>query len=252
MRRPLIAGNWKMNLTPSEALAMVRALKEMEPWPKDVDGAIFPPFPSLYPLYEELKDFPLALGAQTMSYEEPGAFTGDVSWDMLKDVGVTYVLVGHSERRRYYHENNLEIQKILRKALDHELRPVLCVGESLKERQEGRHKQKVEGQLHRVLKDLRPEEMAKVTIAYEPVWAIGTGKTASAGDAEEIAGGIRRWMTNFFGEEVANTVRILYGGSVKPGNIKEILGEENIDGALVGGASLKAEDFFALLNGGKR
>ncbi|MDO5714620.1 MAG: triose-phosphate isomerase [Tissierellia bacterium] len=253
MRKPLIAGNWKMNHSPSKAIEVVKDLLNKGPIPEDVDPILIPSFPSLYPLYQELKDSKIQLGAQTMSFEDAGAFTGEVSWDMLVDVGVKYVLIGHSERRQYYHENNPEIIKKLGKAIENQLIPILCVGESLQERENGRATTKVEGQLHRVLKGLKPEDMEKVIIAYEPIWAIGTGKTASPEDAEEMAQVIRHWVQEIFGEEIAQKVRILYGGSVKPENIKEIMEKENIDGALVGGASLKADDFYTLLElGGQK
>lgn len=250
MRKPFIAGNWKMNHTPTKAIEVVRELKEKGPVPEGVEAVLIPPFPALYPVHEEIKDTDIQLGAQTMSFEDAGAFTGEVSWDMLLDVGVDYVLIGHSERRQYYHENNPEIIKKLTKALEHGLIPILCVGETLEEREGGRAATKVEGQLHRVLKNLKPEDMEKVIIAYEPIWAIGTGKTASADDAEEMGAVIRNWVREIFDDEVAEKVRVLYGGSVKPANIEEIMAEENIDGALVGGASLEADDFYSLLEKG--
>lgn len=250
MRKVIIAGNWKMNHAPSKALAFAEELKSFGKIPEAVVAMLFPPFVDLYPLREALGDTGVILGSQTMSAEDPGAFTGEISWDMLEDMEVKTVLIGHSERRAFYHENNAVITRKLRTALAHGFTPVLCVGENEEERKEGRARTKVAGQLHRVLKDLEPEEIKRVMVAYEPIWAIGTGQNATSHDAQEMAETIRQWCREIFGEELAEEIHILYGGSVKPQNVEEYLSQTDVDGVLVGGASLVAKDYWTLIEKG--
>ena len=186
------------------------------------------------------------LGAQNMHWEEKGAFTGEVSPLMLKELPCDYVIIGHSERRQYFAETDETVNNKIKSALKHELAPIVCVGETLEQREEGITIDFVMGQVEKALKGIEAEEAKKIVFAYEPIWAIGTGKTASAADAQEVIGAIRNKISELYNKEVAEAVRILYGGSVKPENIKELMAEADIDGALVGGASLKAESFYAI------
>lgn len=252
LRKPLIAGNWKMNHTPTQALEMVRELLELGEFPSDVEGLLIPAFPALCPLVKELKETSIKLGAQNMSSEDQGAFTGEVSWDMLLDLQVDYVVLGHSERRKYFFESDEVIAKKVNKALEHKITPILCVGESLEERKAGDAKTRVKSQLQEALKEVTPDKMKEVVIAYEPIWAIGTGVSASAKDAQEMCQEIRNWVVDNFNQEVSEVVRILYGGSVKPSTIAELLEEVDVDGALVGGASLSAKDIYELLSQGSQ
>ncbi|MEO2066580.1 MAG: triose-phosphate isomerase [Desulfurobacteriaceae bacterium] len=245
MRRLLIAGNWKMNKTVPEAIELVRGLKERLKGVEDRDVLICPPFTALYPVSKELEDSQILLGGQNMFYEEKGAFTGEISPLMLKDVGCSFVILGHSERRHIFGEDDKLINKKVISAVKHGLIPILCVGERIEEREEGRTEEVIEKQVREGLKGLSPED--EFVIAYEPVWAIGTGKTATPEMAQEVHSFIREILKELFGEEKAGRVRILYGGSVKPENAKGLLEMPDIDGALVGGASLKAESFSAIV-----
>ena len=245
MRRLLIAGNWKMNKTVPEALELVRELKERLKGVEDRDVLVCPPFTALYPVGRELEGSSILMGAQNMFYEEKGAFTGEISPVMLKDVGCSYVILGHSERRHIFGESDELINKKVISAVNHDLIPILCVGETLEEREKGETRQVVERQVREGLKGLKPED--EFVIAYEPVWAIGTGRSATPEMAQEVHAFIREVLTELFGKEKAEGVRILYGGSVKPENAKGLLEMPDIDGALVGGASLKAESFSAIV-----
>jgi triosephosphate isomerase len=245
LRRLLIAGNWKMNKTVPEALELVRELKERLKGVEDRDVLVCPPFTALYPVGRELEGSSILMGAQNMFYEEKGAFTGEISPVMLKDVGCSYVILGHSERRHIFGESDELINKKVISAVNHDLIPILCVGETLEEREKGETRQVVERQVREGLKGLKPED--EFVIAYEPVWAIGTGRSATPEMAQEVHAFIREVLTELFGKEKAKGVRILYGGSVKPENAKGLLEMPDIDGALVGGASLKAESFSKIV-----
>lgn len=247
MRKPIIAGNWKMHNTVSETLD---TLKELLPLTKknDIDIIICPSFISLYEASKLLTDTIINLGAQNMHYEDKGAYTGEVSPVFLKEIGIDYIILGHSERRHIFGENNALINKKVKAALKHNLHPILCVGETLEEREKNITFDIIKEQIECSLADLKGENLENLIIAYEPVWAIGTGKTATKEDANEAIGYIRKLLSESFGKETAQNTRILYGGSVKPDNIKELMGMEEIDGALVGGASLKAQDFAKIIN----
>ena len=245
MRRLLIAGNWKMHKTIPEALDLVRELKELVRNVNDRDILVCPPFTALYPVSRELEGSNIVLGGQNMYFEEQGAFTGEISPLMLKDAGCSYVILGHSERRHIFGETDELVNKKVLSAINHGLIPILCVGELLEERESGKTQEVVEKQVREGLKGVDGDN--EFVIAYEPVWAIGTGKTATPELAEEVHLFIRRVLSDMFGSEKANSVRILYGGSVKPENAAGLLNMENIDGALVGGASLKAESFAKIV-----
>ena len=247
MRRPIIAGNWKMNKTYSEAKSLIDEISKLS-LNEEVEAVICPPFINLSLAVELTKDSKVQVGAQNMYFEEAGAFTGEVSPLMLKDLGVKYVILGHSERREYFKEDDELIKKKILSSLNHSLMPILCVGETLEEREAGKEKEKVKEQITRDLQGLSEESFDKLIIAYEPIWAIGTGKTASSQDAEDMCSYIRSLVVELFGPEAGQKVRIQYGGSVKPSNVKEIMDKENIDGALVGGASLEAESFGQLVD----
>lgn len=246
MRRTLIAGNWKMNLTKSEsqtlASAIVAELGEV-----DVDVAVCPPAAYLDAVAQAIAGSPVALGAQNMYHEPSGAFTGELSAGMLKDVGCSMVILGHSERRHVLGETNADVCKKVHAALAGGLTPILCVGELLEEREAGRTEAVVAEQVQGSLAGLTAEQVASVVIAYEPVWAIGTGKVATPDQAEAVHADLRKLLESSYNADVAATVRIQYGGSVKPGNAAELLGQPNIDGALVGGASLKADSFLGII-----
>jgi len=243
MRKTIIAGNWKMNKTVGEAISLVKELKNLL---KDIDDreiVICPPFTSLAPVAAELKASNIALGAQNMHFEKQGAFTGEISPSMLKEIGVKYVIIGHSERRHILNEDDELINKKIKSALENKLKPILCVGETLEERNKDKTKNIVGEQINQGLKDIKKP----VTIAYEPVWAIGTGKTATSEQAEEVHLFIRKLLSELFDEKTAENTSILYGGSVKPQNIKELISKDDIDGALVGGASLDAKSFTEIV-----
>ena len=247
MRKPLIAGNWKMNKTPYQAQMLVRQIDSIE-LDNEVEALVCVPAVDLQAVNEVMDDTQLHLGAQNMHYEDHGAYTGEISATMLKDLQVEYVILGHSERRELFGESDALIQKKVDAALAKGLLPILCVGETLEEREAGKQEEKVQGQLMSALQNVKPDDFKKLVIAYEPIWAIGTGKTASDADAEEMAAFIRRQIATMISPAAAENVRILYGGSVKPENIKKIMEQENIDGALVGGASLEAPSFISLVN----
>jgi triosephosphate isomerase (TIM) len=249
MRTPMIAGNWKMNKTINEGVELVRALHHGLQYPEGIkyEIVVAPSYTSLSKIAELLKDSFIGVSAQDMFWEEEGAFTGAISAAMIKDAGAEYVIIGHSERRQLFNETNASVNKKIKAALKHNLVAIFCVGETLQERESGKVNEVIKNQFIGGLEGLSAENMQKIVIAYEPVWAIGTGKTATPEQAEEVHAMIRQELVEKFGQETANIVRILYGGSVKPSNSKELLSKPNIDGALVGGASLKAEDFIGII-----
>ncbi|HBC88254.1 MAG TPA: triose-phosphate isomerase [Lentisphaeria bacterium] len=248
MRKLFIAGNWKMNKTATEAAQLVSALvKKVEGLSDKVTMAVCPPFTSLDRIAPLLKGTGVDLGAQNLSDKASGAYTGETSAAMLLDLGVKYVIIGHSERRQYYAETDELVSKKAKFALGAGLLPIVCIGETLKEREANKTSHVITTQLKGSLAGLNAEEMHKVTIAYEPVWAIGTGKTASPDQAQEVHALIRKLLTDAFGKAVADKVIVQYGGSVKADNAKELMAKPDIDGALVGGASLDAEGFSALI-----
>ncbi len=250
MRRKFIAGNWKMNKTGEEGAGLVRELLQELADTDSADVAVCPSFTALAAVAAELRGSHIGLGAQNMHAEASGAFTGEVTAGMLVAAGCKYVILGHSERRTLFGETNEVVNRKLKAALAAELSPIVCVGEQLEEREAGRTEEVVFGQVEQSLAELAAKDMLKVTVAYEPVWAIGTGKTATPEQAQEVHAGIRNLLGETFGKACAEAVRIQYGGSVKPGNAKVILAQEDIDGALVGGASLKAADFAAIVRAG--
>ena len=246
MRKPIIAGNWKMHKTIAEALEFVNEVKDRVNNDK-VEAVICPPFTLLKDLKQATKGTNIKIGAQNMHFEEKGAFTGEISPLMLKELDMDYVVIGHSERRQYFNETDETVNKKVLKALEVGIDPILCVGETLEEREAGNTKDVCKVQVEKALENVSKEDLAKVVIAYEPVWAIGTGKTATSEDANDVIAYIREVVANLYGE-LANEVRIQYGGSVKPSNVAEIMNQSDIDGALVGGASLEANDYVELVN----
>ena len=247
MRKPIIAGNWKMNKTPDEARELVNALK---PLVKDasVDVVVCPPFVCIPAVAEAVKGSNIKVGAQNVHFEKSGAFTAEVSVDMLNALGVEYVIVGHSERRQYFGETDEVVNKRALAALAGNITPIICVGELKSERESGITHAVVEKQTRLVLANMTNEQVEKCVIAYEPVWAIGTGLTATKEDAEEVIGFIRSIVKDMYGEATAEAIRIQYGGSMNPKNASELMSMPDIDGGLIGGASLKAEDFSKVVN----
>lgn len=247
MRRPIIAGNWKMNKIRPEAVELAEGLVKQLKDVSEVEIVLCPPFTALCEVADVIEGSNLALGAQNMYHQPSGSYTGEVSGPMLVDLGCQYVIIGHSERREYFHEDNDLINLKVKAALLFGLSPILCVGERLSEREAGKAQEVVYDHLIGGLKDIARQEMLKVVIAYEPVWAIGTGKTATPEDAETIHLFIRKTLTQMYDQELAQAVRIQYGGSVKPENIDALMAEPDIDGALVGGASLKIDSFARIV-----
>ncbi|HUC91738.1 MAG TPA: triose-phosphate isomerase [Paenibacillus sp.] len=250
MRKPIIAGNWKMFKTVGEAasfFAEVKGKAEID----GVESVICAPYTALPALVEAAKDTTIGIGAQNLHFEDNGAFTGEISGVMLKDLGVQYVIIGHSERRAYFAETDGIVNKKVHAAFKHGLTPIVCVGEKLEEREAGQTKDVCKVQTEAALQGLSAEQAAKVVIAYEPIWAIGTGKSSTAADAEDVIAYIRDIVKSAAGEATAQAVRIQYGGSVKPNNIAEYMAQPNIDGALVGGASLEPASYIALVEGAK-
>ena len=247
MRKPFIAGNWKMNTSSSEANLLVTELKSLVDDLKDVDIAVCPPYPYLALVVDILKNSAIQVGAQNMYYEEKGAYTGEVAASMIQDMGCTTVILGHSERRQIFGETNQIIYKKIIQALDYGLFPIVCIGETLKQKEAGETEEVIKTQLNGCFSELSDPEMKKITIAYEPVWAIGTGRTATPEQAQEVHQQIRDWLRSQFESGVVDGLRIQYGGSVKPGNARDLMIQPDIDGALVGGASLKAENFAAII-----
>lgn len=246
MRRPIIAGNWKMNKTISEGVDFVKEIKHLGD-NTDVEVVVCVPFVSLLSVKKELEASNIKLGAQNIHFEENGAYTGEISPLMLKEIGVDYAIIGHSERREYFNETNETVNKKVKSSLAHDIKPIVCVGETLEEREDNSAKEKIKTQITKGLEDVSKDDMKNIVLAYEPIWAIGTGKTASSEDANEMISYIRNLIRDKYDEEISEEVRIQYGGSVKPNNVTEIMNEPDIDGALVGGASLKKDDFTELV-----
>lgn len=247
MKRPFIAANWKMYKTTAEALTVVASIRAGVHQATGCQIVICPPYIALAAVGKALKESPLELGAQDMHPEPEGAFTGEISPLMLKDVGCRYVILGHSERRKHFHETDAFINQKVRAALKFSLVPIVCIGETLQDREARKAFEVVKSQFDGSLKDLTEEEIQKTVIAYEPVWAIGTGRTATPDQAEQMHSYIRRLLHEKYGEENAGRVPILYGGSVRPENMGALMQKPNVDGALVGGASLKAESFIQIV-----
>ncbi len=248
MRTPLIAGNWKMHKTIGEATTLVRDLLAGLGALTDREAIVCPPFTALAAIAPLLADSQLGLGAQNLYPEAQGAFTGEVSPLMLKDAGCRYVIIGHSERRQYFGESDAFVNRKIRAALAHGLRPIVCVGESKPQRDAGQAEPIVTAQVRAAFADITSEQMREVVIAYEPIWAIGTGDTATPADAQAMHAAIRATLRELYNDEIAATVRIQYGGSVKPENIDELMAQPDIDGALVGGASLQAASFLRIIH----
>lgn len=247
MRKPFIAGNWKMNMNTASAVSLASGLvKELE-GVDSVDVAVCPPFVYLQAVAAALSASNIALGSQNVYFEEKGAFTGETSCDMLKDVCCTYAIIGHSERRHVMGETDELINKKISAAINSGLLPIFCVGELLEERQAGTTNDVVARQVKKGLEGICDERIQAVTIAYEPVWAIGTGLTATPEQAQEVHAMIRGLLTELYGKDIAQSLRIQYGGSAKPGNTAELMSQPDVDGLLVGGASLKVEDFAAMV-----
>jgi len=252
MRKPIIAGNWKLNKTPHEAVILVNELKREIIDVEGVDIVLCPPFIALADVADTLTDTNIALGAQNVFWEDAGAFTGEISAPMLKDLGVSYIIIGHSERRQFFHETNETVNKRLRAVLKHGMMPIVCVGENLAQREANQTFDVIKDHCEGSLKGLSADEMKHVVIAYEPVWAIGTGKTATPAQAQEVHVFIRQLLGKMFGVEVAADLRIQYGGSVTPDNVASLMAQADIDGALVGGASLKAPSFAAIVKAAQK
>lgn len=247
MRKKIVAGNWKMNTTIAEGVELAKAIAANAPeLPKDVHLVVAPPFTHLTSVAKALENSAVALSAQNCADQPEGAFTGEVAAAMIKESGCSYTILGHSERREYYGETSEKLVKKIALAFENGLKVIYCVGEKLSEREEGNHFEVVSGQISSVLFGLAAEQMKNVVIAYEPVWAIGTGVTATADQAQEMHAFIRKTLAAHFGEKVAEATTILYGGSCKPSNAKELFACPDIDGGLIGGASLKADDFLAI------
>jgi len=249
MRKPLVAGNWKMNTDSRSSVELVNdiAAGSSQTAGKKVHVAVIPPYIYLQSVKKALRTTSIALGAQDLYYEQKGAFTGEISASMLKDIGCTYVLCGHSERRHIIGETDELINKKVTAAITGGLLPILCVGELIEERKASETKEVVTRQIKKGLAGLSAEKASAVTIAYEPVWAIGTGLTATPQQAQEVQALIRRLLGEMYDSELAEEMRILYGGSAKPDNARELMGQKDVDGLLVGGASLKADDFVAII-----
>ena len=248
--KPFIAGNWKMHKTIPEARSLAKAIKEAADELKDAEVVVIPPFTALDAVQDELKGGKIKLGAQNLHWEEKGAFTGEISPLMLRDAGCQYVVIGHSERRQYFGETDESVNRKIKASLAHNLLPIMCIGESLEERQGEKTIEKVESQLNTGLEGISQDEMNRIVIAYEPIWAIGTGLTATPSQAEEVHRFIRHKLEDKYGNETASCAIILYGGSVKPNNAYSLLNEKDINGALVGGASLEAEPFIEIIREG--
>lgn len=247
MRKTIIAGNWKMYKTLKDGQELAVALRRDLYKVENVDIVICPPFTLLGFLSDALETSNIAVGGQDLYWQEEGAFTGEVSPLMIKDAGCLYVIIGHSERRQFFGETNETVNKKLKAALKNGLIPIVCVGENLQERESGRTFEVIEGHVNNGLADIGSSDISKVVIAYEPVWAIGTGKTATPDQAQEVHKFIRGLLNKKYGQEIADGIRIQYGGSVKPENITELMNKPDVDGALVGGASLKADSFGAIV-----
>ena len=246
-RKIVIAGNWKMHKTNAEAMQLAKQIRMKTTDIKKTGMIVCPPFTALSVVNEILKDSSVCLGAQNIFWEKEGAYTGEISAGMIKSSGANYVILGHSERRQYFGETDETVNKKVKTALDNGLKPIVCVGESLEQREQNITKRVITRQVKGAFDGLTPEMMAHVIVAYEPIWAIGTGKTATPGDAEVMAEAIRSALAGRYGEAFAGEVRVLYGGSIKPANFAQILAGPNVDGGLVGGASLEVASFAELV-----
>lgn len=246
-RRKFVAGNWKMNTTLEEAKELAKSVVATVGNVNDVDVAVCPPYTNLSAVAEILKGSSIKLGAQDVHWEAKGAFTGKVSCDMLKSVGVTYVIIGHSEQRQYFNETDETVNKKAKATLASGLLPIICVGETLDERKSGKMNAVIEKQTKGAFIGISASDASKCTIAYEPVWAIGTGETATPQQANDAHIFIRKIVEQLYGKEIANSLRIQYGGSMKPNNAKELLAQSDVDGGLIGGAALKASDFAGIV-----
>lgn len=247
MRKPIIAGNWKMHNTINESVKLMSSLAPLVKSVKDIDVVVCPPFTALAVLTSTFRGKNMQVGAQNVHWEAKGAFTGEISAAMLSEIGVKYVIIGHSERRQYFGETDEGVNKRAKTALAAGITPIICVGESLETREKGTHLRYVAKQVRLAIEGLRPEQVAKCVIAYEPIWAIGTGKTATEAEAEEVCAHIRKTVARLVSKRAADRIRIQYGGSVKPETIKGFMMQPDIDGALVGGAALKAADFAKIV-----
>ena len=247
MRRKVIAGNWKMNMLPDET---IKFIEELTPLVKDTQNEVIlcVPYTDLFYALLHVQGTNIKIGAQNMHYEKSGAFTGEISPDMLKCINVEYVIIGHSERRQYFNETDETVNKKIKAAFEVGLKPIVCVGETLEERESGKAFDIITAQTEKALDGLTKDQVKRTIIAYEPIWAIGTGKTATKEDANEACGKIREKVASLYGQNVADEIIIQYGGSVKSSNSKELFAEPNIDGGLVGGASLKAEEFSKIVD----
>ena len=250
MRKKIVAGNWKMNMTPKEAVRLVGELRDKVSG-SDVDVVFCVPAIDIIPVVEAVKDTDIKVGAENMHYEEKGAFTGEISPGMLVDSGVSYVILGHSERRRYFNEDDDCINRKVRKAIEYGLIPIICCGETIQQREAGITLEFIKKQINAAFAQVSPEDAVKCIVAYEPIWAIGTGKTATADQAQEMHAFIRSEIAKKFGSEVAENTTIQYGGSCKPGNAKELFAKPDVDGGLIGGAALKAADFKGIIDAWK-
>ena len=247
MRKPIIAGNWKMNKTAAEAEVLINELKPLVAKSKP-EVVLCVPYTALWVAKKAIEGTKMKLGAENVAWADSGAFTGEISADMLLEAGVEYVIIGHSERRQYFGETDETVNKRMKQALAKGLKPIVCVGETLVEREKNKTKRVLKKQIVDGFKDITAEDFENIVIAYEPVWAIGTGKTATAEDANKTIGYIRSLVKKIWGQEVGKELRIQYGGSMKPTNAKELMAERNIDGGLIGGAALKAADFAGIVN----
>lgn len=247
VRLPFIAGNWKMHKTSSEGSAFVRALADRLGAVEHAEVVVAPPYTGLAAAVGAAMGTGIGVAAQNMFWEDEGAFTGEVAPGMLVELGVRWVIIGHSERRQLFGETNQGVARKVRAALDHGLRPIVCVGETEEQREAGLTEEHLAGQVAKGLADVRPEEVQGLVVAYEPIWAIGTGRTATSDTAQQAIGFIRARVAAAFGPEAAESIRVVYGGSVKPGNIGELMACPDIDGALVGGASLDVASFAAIV-----
>jgi triosephosphate isomerase (TIM) len=251
MRKPIIAGNWKMHKTLPEAKKFIEDVNGLVPSNDKVESVVCAPALFLGQLVEAAKNHDLKIGAQNMHFEESGAFTGEISPKALEDIGVNYVIIGHSERREMFNETDETVNKKTIAAFKYNLTPIVCCGETLEQRENGETNDLVGSQVTKALEGLTEDQLKQTVIAYEPIWAIGTGKSSTAEDANETCAHIRKVLAERFSTEVAEAIRIQYGGSVKPGNIKEYMAQSDIDGALVGGASLETDSFLQLLEAGQ-
>ncbi len=247
MRKPIIAGNWKMNTTAHQGAGLVIRLRDLLRGVDTVEAVVAPPFTSIHHLSHLVAGSPIQLAGQDIFWEREGAYTGEISPEMLVDIGCRYVIVGHSERREHFHETDSTVNKKVRAALQYGLKPIVCVGETLKEKEAGATLKKVSTQVRAALDKISGGALKDVTIAYEPIWAIGTGLSAGPEEAEEVHNAIRDLLYEAFSTESVKRIRIIYGGSVNPGNIDSLMAQPNIDGALVGGASLNADDFARIV-----